>query len=77
MDPNACLERFMDAEGTYIAHKDVDNSICANIAHDYLEEMKEAHKDLCDWMQNGGFEPDWSKYGFTKEFFVNYFKRTK
>lgn len=44
MDPNACLQRFLDA---------VDDAFCGHEAWD-------AHLDLDIWLSRGGFEPDWS-----------------
>lgn len=36
---------------------------CAALHKGELSEANEAHADLTEWLDNGGFDPDWSKDG--------------
>lgn len=71
MDPNACLERFFDAEHDYIMA-----GLNSDALTEAAQEMREAHNNLCMWLNNGGFEPDWTAHGTTKEEFLNYYKNS-
>lgn len=73
MDPNACLERFDSASEDLEAALDFNDPQAVETAQ---EEMKEAHADLVNWLTNGGFEPNWAKYGWSKESFLNYYEET-
>lgn len=55
MDPQACLQRFIDA----LAEKDTD-------------EARDAHADLIEWIERGGFEPLWE--GISREEFFAFDK---
>ena len=47
LDPQACFERWKDNLGSirYLRA---------------LADAQEAHRDLTQWLSNGGFEPDWT-----------------
>jgi hypothetical protein len=72
MDPNACLRKFEVAVLAYeLTPLGVDTS-------EVEKEMKEAHENLCEWLRNGGFEPDWRTHGHfinSKEKFLNYYNK--
>ena len=59
MDPNACLQNIIDLM------EDLDS--------DNEDECREAWENLCEWLRNGGFEPDWAAHGVTKKQFFNIF----
>lgn len=46
----------MDPEVAYQA-------FCIALHKGELSEANQAHRDLTQWLDNGGFEPDWSKEG--------------
>jgi hypothetical protein len=71
MDPNVCLQLFVDAEREYIL-----SGLDTEATKTAESDMKAAHEDLCDWLQKGGFEPSWHIHGYTRSGFVNYYKRT-
>lgn len=54
MDPNACL----DLIAFYLRYAD-----------DYGADLDETCQDLFDWLDKGGFEPDWSKHPSASEYY--------
>lgn len=62
MDPNAILGRFLRHVEAFRQSGDTDDAAQAAECHTYLSE----------WLQKGGFEPTWSKFGFTREKFDNF-----
>jgi hypothetical protein len=69
MDPNECLRIFSNAEKNFHV-----KGLVPEAREEYISMMKQAHSSLCDWLQNGGFEPNWSRFGYTRKSFENYFK---
>ena len=62
MDPDVCLQSFLESVRLYRETGDEDEAV----------QAMDFHARLHYWLNSGAFEPDWAAQGTTKEEFYSY-----